>query len=160
MSSFQTWECEVIPLYASPLAYRAPGSTHVVVLLPSSALGCYSSLYLLLSGIIINCKLIFILLLFFLAPGITVVPDAASSGQAQLEPVPEETEVVEESEANPVSQSDSEGEVKEVNSPTPSISVSASQLFLIPEDDVVDKYVLGLVQVTLSNLKLFISVTI
>lgn len=63
VSSFQTWEAEVIPHNASPLAYRAPGSAHVVVLLPGSALGCYLSLCLLLSVIIIYCKLITYLLL-------------------------------------------------------------------------------------------------
>lgn len=46
VSSFQTWEGEVNPLDASTLAYLAPGSSHVVVLLPGSTLGCHLSLCL------------------------------------------------------------------------------------------------------------------
>lgn len=45
VSSFKTWEGEVIPLNASPLAYLAPRSSHVVVLLPGFGLGCCFSLY-------------------------------------------------------------------------------------------------------------------
>ena len=40
VSSVRNWEGEVIPLEASPLAYLALGSSHVVVLHPGSALGC------------------------------------------------------------------------------------------------------------------------
>lgn len=51
--------------------------------------------------------------------------------------------MVEEYEANPASESDNQGEADEVSSPTPSVSVSASQLFIFPKDDAVAKYVLG-----------------
>ena len=37
VSSFRNWKGEVIPLDVSPLAYLAPGSSQVVVLLPGSA---------------------------------------------------------------------------------------------------------------------------
>lgn len=72
-----------------------------------------------------------------------------------MEPILEEAEVVEESEANPASQFDKEDEADEVNSPSISVSINASQLFVIPEDDSVDQYVLGSGVGNMSDLKPF-----
>lgn len=138
VASIWTWEGDVLPLDVSPGAYLAPGSSHIVVLLPSSTLsGCFlfDLNFLLHTHLFFNWNFT---LHCFIAPANTTTVGVAPSVEAPHEPIVDE--VVEEFKTNPESPAENQHVVKEVNSPSPLSSPGFSNILYFSTDDVVDKF--------------------